>query len=104
MICDRAARGDMARKRIMSMVLYEGDIGPGPLDLENKLSEGTELMNTISTQIHLDNAEKISELKFRQGHPRTWQNLKMLLLLMTRSWCGSITLCANRYIQTDAEQ
>jgi hypothetical protein len=58
-----------ARKEIMSMVLYEGDISHGPLDLETKLSEIAELMNTIFTRIKLDNAEKISEFKFKQGHP-----------------------------------
>lgn len=58
-----------AEKEIMEMVLYEGDTGAGPIDLESKKSEIVELMNKVFSRINLQGADMVSEFGFRKGHP-----------------------------------
>ena len=58
-----------AKKEIMRCLLYEGDLGHGPIKLEKKRNEIIELIGRIFTLTDIDNAEIISEFGFREGHP-----------------------------------
>lgn len=58
-----------AASEIMDRVLYKGDIGSGPLELESKKVEITELMNKIFSLINLEDAEMVTAFVFKNGHP-----------------------------------
>ncbi|WP_444900136.1 hypothetical protein ACJJIX_01855 [Microbulbifer sp. VAAC004] len=58
-----------ATSDIMEMVLHEGDIGSGPLDLESKKSEIIGLMKAVFTRIGLEQADLVSEFRFKEGFP-----------------------------------
>ncbi|PHS02527.1 MAG: hypothetical protein COA78_20980 [Blastopirellula sp.] len=58
-----------AISEIMDMVLYKGDIGSGPLELESKKAEITELMNKVFSSIDIENAGMVVEFGFKNGHP-----------------------------------
>ena len=58
-----------AEKEIMDMVLYEGDTGSGPIDLEKKKEEIIKLMGDVFSRISLQDADIVSEFSFRSGHP-----------------------------------
>ncbi|RFA29924.1 hypothetical protein CAI21_08850 [Alkalilimnicola ehrlichii] len=58
-----------AISEIMDKVLYKGHIGSGPLELESKEAEITELMNKVFSLIGLEKAELVTEFGFKNGHP-----------------------------------
>jgi hypothetical protein len=58
-----------AKNEIMERILYEGDIGYGPIDIDKKHTEIQILMDKIFDLIEIDDAEIISEFGFREGHP-----------------------------------
>jgi hypothetical protein len=60
---------DEAKKEIMGRVLYEGDFGSGPIDIDEKRSEIEAIMRKIFNLIEIDDAEIISDFGFREGHP-----------------------------------
>lgn len=58
-----------AMSEIMDMVLYKGDTGSGPLELESKKSEISELMSKVFSSIGIEDAEMVVEFGFKNGHP-----------------------------------
>jgi len=58
-----------AKKEIMAQVLYEGDVGSGPIKLDEKREEITSLMSKVFSLIDFDSADLVSEFGFRKGHP-----------------------------------
>lgn len=58
-----------ARADIMDKILYEGDIGYGPKQLNEKREEIMSLINRIFTRINIDEADLVAEFGFRKGHP-----------------------------------
>ena len=58
-----------AISEIMDMVLYEGDTGSGPLELECKKAEISELMGKVFSRIGFEDAEMVVEFDFKSGHP-----------------------------------
>lgn len=58
-----------AKAEIMDRVLYKGDTGAGPIELESKRAEITSLMNKIFSLISLSEAELVVEFGFREGRP-----------------------------------
>ncbi|MEX2962310.1 hypothetical protein [Microbulbifer sp. TYP-18] len=58
-----------AMSEIMDMVLYKGDTSSGPLKLESKKVEITELMGKIFSIIGIEDAEMVVEFGFKNGHP-----------------------------------
>ena len=58
-----------ATSKIMDMVLYEGDTGSGPLELESKKSEISELIGKVLSSIEIEKAEMVVEFGFKNGHP-----------------------------------
>jgi hypothetical protein len=58
-----------AISEIMDMVLYKGDTGSGPLELEFKTVELTELMGKVFACIEIDNADIVVEFGLKNGHP-----------------------------------
>lgn len=58
-----------ARTDIMDMILYKGDVGHGPVRLDDKREEIVSLMESIFTRIDIDNADPVTEFGFLKGHP-----------------------------------
>ncbi|MCA6059462.1 hypothetical protein HUF18_06695 [Thalassolituus sp. ST750PaO-4] len=58
-----------AMSEIMNMVLYKGDTGSGPLELESKKIEISELMSRVFSSIGIEDAEMVVEFGFKNGHP-----------------------------------
>jgi len=58
-----------AISEIMDMILYEGDISSGPLELESKKSKITELMTRVFSIIGIENADMVLEFGFKSGYP-----------------------------------
>jgi len=58
-----------AISEIMDMVLYKGDTGSGPLELESKKVEISELMGKVFSSIGIEDAEMVVEFGFKNGHP-----------------------------------
>jgi hypothetical protein len=58
-----------AKAEIMSMLLYEGDLGAGPVDLDDKREEVASLMNQVFSSIIMDRADQVTRFAFRKGHP-----------------------------------
>lgn len=58
-----------AKAEIMSMLLYEGDPGAGPVDLDDKCEEVVSLMNQVLSSITMDKADQVTGFTFRKGHP-----------------------------------
>lgn len=58
-----------AVSKIMDMVLYEGDIGSGPIDLDSKKAEISELMSKVFSIISIEHAELVAEFRIKEGHP-----------------------------------
>ena len=58
-----------AKAEIMSMLLYEGDLGTGPINLDDKYEEVASLMNQVLSSITMDKAEQVTGFSFRKGHP-----------------------------------
>lgn len=58
-----------AVSEIMDMVLYKGDTGSGPLELESKRAEISELMSKVFSSISIEEAEMVVEFGFKNGHP-----------------------------------
>ena len=58
-----------AISEIMDMVLYKGDAGSGPLELESKKAEISELMGKVFSRIGVEDAEMVVEFGFKNGHP-----------------------------------
>ncbi len=58
-----------AASGIMDMVLYQGDTGSGPLELESKKAELSELMEKVLSSIELEEADMVVEFGFKNGHP-----------------------------------
>lgn len=58
-----------AKTEIMDRVLYEGDTGAGPIELESKKAEITNLMNKVFSLISLPEAEMVVEFGFKEGQP-----------------------------------
>ena len=58
-----------AISEIMDMVLYKGDTGSGPLELDTKKTEIRALMNKVFSLINIENADIVSEFGFNEGHP-----------------------------------
>lgn len=54
---------------IMDMVLYKGDTGSGPLELESKKAEISELMVKVFSRINIEDADMVVEFGFKNGHP-----------------------------------
>ncbi|OWP47470.1 hypothetical protein [Pseudomonas nitroreducens] len=63
-----AARG-VVRSQIMEMLLYPGDPGCGPIDLEAKRAEIITLTRRILSDAHLDEAQEVTSFWFAKGHP-----------------------------------
>ena len=58
-----------AISEIMDMVLYKGDKGSGPIELESKKAKISELMGKIFSSIGIEDAEMVVEFGFKNGHP-----------------------------------
>ncbi|MER2494914.1 hypothetical protein ABS858_02305 [Vibrio neptunius] len=58
-----------AMSEIMDMVLYKGYTGLGPLELESKKSEISELMGKVFSSIGIEDAEIVVKFGFKNGHP-----------------------------------
>ena len=58
-----------AVSEIMKMVLYKGDTGSGPLELDSKKREIRLIMNKIFSLIDIENADMVSGFRFNEGHP-----------------------------------
>ncbi|OVE80635.1 hypothetical protein BVY04_05465 [bacterium M21] len=58
-----------AKTEIMDKVLYQGDKGSGPLELESKKTEIIKLLNEVFCKIKLEQAHTISEFAFKEGSP-----------------------------------
>ena len=58
-----------AKAEIMSMLLYEGDLGAGPVDLGDKCEEVASLINQILSSINMDKADQVTGFAFRKDHP-----------------------------------
>jgi hypothetical protein len=58
-----------AVSEIMDMVLYKGDTGSGPLELESKAPEISELMGKVFSSIGIKDAEMVVGFGFKNGHP-----------------------------------
>lgn len=58
-----------AKTEIMSQVLYKGDVGSGPIKLNEKSEKIITLMNKVFSRINIDEANFVSEFGFRKGHP-----------------------------------
>lgn len=64
-----ASSPEEAKKEIMAQVLYKGDVGSGPIELDEKKDEITSLMNSVFSLIDLTSADFVAEFGFRKGHP-----------------------------------
>ena len=60
---------DEAISEIMYMVLYKGDTGAGPLELESKQPEISKLMGKVFSSIGIEDAEMVVGFGFKNGHP-----------------------------------
>lgn len=58
-----------ARSEITEKLLHLGDGGYGPLDLIAKRSEMLTLLETLFTDVHLDQASAITSFWLTKGHP-----------------------------------
>ena len=58
-----------AISEIMEMVLYKGDTGSGPLVLESKKTEISELIGKVFSSVGIEDADMIVEFGFKNGHP-----------------------------------
>ncbi len=58
-----------AEFEIMDRVLYPGDTGAGPIELEDKKGEIIELMNKVFSLVNLSEAEMVVEFGFKKGQP-----------------------------------
>lgn len=58
-----------AKREIVDKILYEGDTGSGPIDLESKKHEVAELMNNVFSKINLEKADMVVEFGFKKGQP-----------------------------------
>jgi hypothetical protein len=64
-----ASSPEEAKNEIMAQVLYEGDVGSGPIKLAEKREEITSLMDKVFALIDIDKADLVTEFGFRKGHP-----------------------------------
>lgn len=60
---------DEAKTVITNCLLYKGDEGSKPLELDSKKEEIIKLLNNMLSMIGFENAEMVVEFGFRQGHP-----------------------------------
>ncbi len=58
-----------AVSEIMDIVLYKGGTGSGPLELESKRAQISELMSKVFSSISIEEAEMVVEFGFKNGHP-----------------------------------
>lgn len=58
-----------ARTEIMEMILYEGDIGHGPENIDEKREELISLVDIVLSAINIEEADLVVGFGFRQGHP-----------------------------------
>lgn len=58
-----------AISRIMKMVLHQGGIGYGPLQLDTNEKEIIERMTRVFDRIGLKSADVVSEFAFKEGNP-----------------------------------
>jgi len=58
-----------AKKEIMGMVLSGGDDTFGPIDIESKSDEITELIDSVLSDIYFTESTLIVEFGFKEGHP-----------------------------------
>jgi len=58
-----------ARTEIMDMILYEGDRGHGPEDIDEKREEIISLVDKILSGINIEEADLVAGFGFRKGHP-----------------------------------
>ncbi len=60
---------EAAANQIVEMVLYEGDAGSGPLELESKKVEVLALISNVLSRIGLGSADLVVEFSLKHGHP-----------------------------------
>lgn len=60
---------DEAKTVITNCLLYKGDEGSKPLELDSNKEEIIKLLNNMLSMIGFENAEMVVEFGFRQGHP-----------------------------------
>lgn len=58
-----------AKTVMTNCLLYKGDDGSKPLELDSKKAEIIQLLNNILSTIGFENAEMVVEFGFKQGHP-----------------------------------
>lgn len=58
-----------AKTVMTNCLLYKGDEGSKPLELDSKRAEIIKLLNKMLSTIGFENAEMVVEFVFRQGHP-----------------------------------
>ena len=58
-----------AKSEVLDMLLYEGDIGSGPIDLDSKKPELSALIDKVLERTGLANAVMVSSFSLRKGHP-----------------------------------
>lgn len=58
-----------AMTTIKNCLLYKGDEGSGPLDLELKTAEVMSLIDKVFSSIDIEHADMVIEFAFKQGHP-----------------------------------
>lgn len=58
-----------ARTEIMDMILYEGDIGHGPENIDEKREELISLVDKVLSAINIEEADLVAGFGFRKGHP-----------------------------------
>lgn len=58
-----------AEFEIMDIVLYPGDTGAGPIELEAKKGEIIELMDKVFSLVNLSEAEMVVEFGVKKGQP-----------------------------------
>ncbi|MDU4253104.1 hypothetical protein [Pseudomonas sp.] len=59
----------VVRSQIMESLLYPGDPGSGPIDLEEKRGEIMTLAQRILSDAHLEDAQEVTAFWFAKGHP-----------------------------------
>ncbi len=58
-----------AKTVMTNCLLYKGDEGSKPLELDSKKAEIIKLLNSILSTIGFENADMVVEFAFKQGHP-----------------------------------
>lgn len=57
------------QKDVIELLLYSGEPGIGPIELDVKREEITRLANEMMQLAHVDEADQISAFRYVKGHP-----------------------------------